>query len=95
MVPDGCRYRIDRVIGQDGHLAEGAGVVRDAEEGLVRKRSAVRIDLDEIHVNDLVESLILSGNFFSFFDLSLLQEVWQVRFLSVLDLEIVLDHGVS
>jgi hypothetical protein len=95
VVPDGCRYRIDFVIGQDGHLAEGAGVVRDAEEGLVRKWSAVGTDLDEVHVNDLIEGLILSGNFFSFLDLSLLQEVRQFRFLSVLDFEVVFDHGVS
>ncbi len=52
------------------------------------------IDLDEIHVNDLIEGLVLSGNFSSFLDLSPLQEVRQVRFLSVLGLEIVLDHGV-
>ena len=52
-------------------------------------------DLDEVHVNDLIEGLILSGNFFSFLDLSLLQEVWQVRFLSVSDFEVVLNHGVS
>ena len=94
VVPDGCRYRIDLVVGQDGHLAEGAGVIRDAEDGLVRKRIAVGIDLDEIHVNDLIECLILSGNLSFFLDLSLLQEVRQVRFLSVLDFEVVLDHGV-
>ena len=95
MVPDGLRYRIDLVVGQDGHLAEGAGVVRDAEDCLVGDRSAVGIGLDEVHVNDLIECLILSGNFSSFFDLSLLQEVRQVRFLPVSDFEIVLDHGVS
>ncbi len=57
--------------------------------------SAVGIGIDEVHVNDLIECLILSGNFSSFLNLSLLQEVRQVRFLSVLDFEIVLDHGVS
>ena len=72
-MPDGCRYRIDLVVGQDGHLAEGAGVVRDAEDGLVRRRSAVGIDFDEIHVNDLIECLVLSGSFSSFLGLSPLQ----------------------
>ncbi len=95
VVPDGCRYRIDLVIGQDSHVAEGAGVVRDAEDCLVGNRSAAGIGLDEVHVNDLIECLILTGNFFSFLDLSLLQEVLQVRFLSVSDFEIVLDHGGS
>ncbi len=95
MVPDGCHYRIDLVVGQDGHVAEGAGVVRDAEDCLVRNHSAAGIGLDEVHVNDLIECLILTGNFFSFLGLPLLQEVRQVRFLSVLDFEIVLDHGGS
>ena len=95
MVPDGCRYRIDLVVGQDGHVAEGAGVVRDAEDCLVGDRSAVGIGLDEVHVNDLIECLILSGNSGFFLDLSLLQEVRQVRFLSVPDFEIVFYHGVS
>ncbi len=38
--------------------------------------------------------LVLSGIEWSFFGLSLFQEVRQVRFLSVLYLEIVIDHGV-
>ncbi len=46
-------------------------------------------------MNDLLECLILFGIFLSFTHLSLFQEVRQVRFLSVLDLEIVIDHGVS
>jgi hypothetical protein len=57
--------------------------------------SAMGIGIDEVHVNDLIECLISSGNFSSFLNLSLLQEVRQVRFLSVLDFEIMLDHGVS
>jgi hypothetical protein len=43
----------------------------------------------------LIECLIWIGNFFSFLDLSLLQEVRQVRFLSVPDFKVVLDHGGS
>jgi len=54
----------------------------------------VEIGVDEVHVNDLVECLVLSGIFSSFLGLSLFQEVRQIRFLSVLDFEIVLDHGV-
>ena len=46
-------------------------------------------------MDDLVEGLIRSGNFLSFFNLSFLQEVWQVRILAVFDLEMVLNHGVS
>ncbi len=95
MVPDGCRYRVDLVVSQEGHLAEGAGVIRDAEDCLVGDHIAVGIGLDEVHVNDFIECLILSGNFSSFPDLSLLQEVRQIRFLSVSDFEIVLDHGGS
>ena len=95
MVPDGCRYRIDFVVSQDGNLAESSGVVRDADDCLLGDRSGVDIGFDEVHVNDLIECLILSGNFSFFLDLSLLQEVRQVRFLSVLDFEVVLDHGVS
>ncbi len=51
--------------------------------------------LDEVYVNDLIEGLVWSGNVSSFFNLSFLQAVRQVRFLPVLDLEIVLNHGVS
>ncbi len=72
MVPDGCRYRIDLVVGQDGHKADGAGVVREAEDCLVRSRSAVGIGLDEVHVNDLIERLVWSGKVSSFFNLSFL-----------------------
>ncbi len=54
----------------------------------------MKIGGDEVDVNDLVECLVYSGIFLSFFGLSLFQEVRQVRFLSVLDLEIVVDHGV-
>ena len=55
---------------------------------------AVEIGVDEVDVNDLVERLVLSGIYWSFFGLSLFQEVRQVRFLSVLYLKIVIDHGV-
>ncbi len=95
MVPDGCRYHIDLVVGQDGHLAEGAGIVREAEDCLVVSRRAVGIGLDEVHVNDLIECLVWSGNVSSILYLSLLQAVRQVCFLPVLDLKIVLNHGVS
>ncbi len=46
-------------------------------------------------MDDLVGGLIGSGNFLSFFNLSLLQEVWQFRILAVFDLETVLHQGVS
>ncbi len=95
MAPDGCRDRIDLVVGQDGNLAEGAGVVCDAEDCSVGDRIAVGICFDEVHVDDLVECRIWSGNFSSFRDLPFLQEVRQVRFLPVLDFEIMLDHGIS
>ncbi len=51
------------------------------------------IGVDEVHVNDLLECLVRSEIFSSFLGLSLLQEVRQVRLLSVLDFEIVLNHG--
>jgi hypothetical protein len=54
----------------------------------------VEIGVDEVDVDDLVECSILSGVFLFFFCLSLFQEVRQVRFLSVLGLEIMIDHGV-
>ncbi len=76
-------------------MAEGAGVIRDADDCLVGGLSVVGIGLDEVHVNDLIEGLISSGSFSSFLELSLLQEVRQVRFLSVSDFEVVLNHGVS
>ncbi len=53
------------------------------------------VGVDEVHMNDLIECLVSSGNFSFFLDLYLLQAVRQVRFLSVLNFEIVLDHGVS
>ena len=55
---------------------------------------AVKIGVDEVDLNDLVERLVLSGIYWSFFGLFLFQEVRQVRFLSVLYLKIVIDHGV-
>ncbi len=76
-------------------MAEGAGVVRDADECLVGGLIAGGIGIDEVHVNDLIEGLIPSGSFSSVLDLFLLQEVRQVCFLPVLDFEIVLNHGVS
>ncbi len=76
-------------------MAEGASVVRDADDGLVGGLSAVGIGIEEVHVNDLIEGLISSGSFLYFLELSLLQEVRQVRFLSVSDVEIMLNHGVS
>ncbi len=94
VVPDGRSRGVDFVIVQDGDLVEGAGVVRDAEDCLAGGFLQVAIGVDEVDVDDLVERSISSGIFLSFC-LSLFQEVRQVRFLSVLDLKIVIDHGVS
>ncbi len=93
-MPDGRSRRVDFVIVQDGDLVEGAGVVCDAEDCLAGGFLQVSIGVDEVDVDDLVERSVLSGIFLSFFCLSLFQEFRQVRFLSVLDLEIVIDHGV-
>ncbi len=54
----------------------------------------MEIGVDEVDVNDLVECLVSSGIFLSFFGLSFFQEVRQICFLSVLYLEIMIDHGV-
>ncbi len=64
-------------------------------DGLVGDVSATGFGVNEVHVNDLIECLASYGIFSVFLDLSLPQAVQQVRFLSVLDFEIVLDHGVS
>ncbi len=94
VVPDGCSRGVDFVIIQDGDLAEGAGVVRDAEDCLAGGSVQVEVVIDEVDEDDLVECSILSRIFLSFLCLSLFQEVRQVRLLSVLGLEIVIDHGV-
>ena len=36
----------------------------------------MKIGVDEVDVNDLVERLVLSGIYWSFFDLSLFQDMW-------------------
>jgi len=76
-------------------LGEGSGVVCDAENCLALGPIGVGVGVDQVDVNDLVECLSLFGIFLFSTHLSFFQEVRQVLFLSVLDFEIVIDHGVS
>ncbi len=94
MVPDGRSRGVNFVIIQDGDSVEGADVVRDAEDCLAGGFVQVEIVVDEVNMDDPVDCSILSGIFLSFFCLSPFQEVRQVCFLSVLGLEIVIDHSV-
>jgi hypothetical protein len=75
-------------------LSEGAGVVCDAEDCLACGLLEVEIGIDEVDVDDLIEGSIRFGIFLSFPSLSLFQAVRQIRFLSVLYFEVVIDHGV-
>ncbi len=92
VVPNGRSHRIDSTVCNDGNLGEGSGVVRDAEDCFAGGLMQVGVGIDQVNMNDLVECLILIGVLSFFQRLSLFQKVWQVRFLSVLDFEVVIDH---
>ncbi len=94
-MPNGRNRQVDFPICNDGDLGESSGVVRDAENCSAGGHVRVGVGVDQVDMNDLVECLILFGVFLSFTHLSLFHEVRQVHFLSVLDFEIVIDHGVS
>ncbi len=94
-MPNGPNRRIDFTVRNDGDLGEGSGVIRDAEVCFARDLIGVGVGVDQVDMNDLVECSILFGIFLSFPHLSFFQAVRQVRFLSVLDFEVVIDHGVS
>ena len=53
----------------------------------------MEVGVDQVDVNDLIDCSILVGVHLSFLRLSLFQEIRQIRFLSVLDFEVVIDHG--
>ncbi len=95
VVPNGRDHRVDSNIRNDGDLGEGPGVVRDADDGFAWGLIRVGVGVDQVNMNDLVESSSLFGVFLSFPRLSLFQEIWQVRFLSILYFEVVIAHCVS